>query len=136
MRPPLLYRWFVNPLRAYLERDSRLLVEQWKDALKPEPRKVVHINLYVVRDARESDKVKARSGWRCEVVTPWGRCRRRAFHVHHMLGGIGVRGRGESAKAIRKQHVCSDCHSDIGNHVLVRQGDQVPHWTDRYTRVQ
>ena len=96
----------------------------------------------VATDEAESRKVRKRSAGRCEArwLGATGRveyrCTRRARHIHHMLGGIGVRGRGESAKAIRKQHVCSDCHSDIGNHVLVRQGDQVPHWTDRYTRVK
>jgi hypothetical protein len=85
-------------------------------------------------DERESRKVKIRSGGRCEVVTR-ERCKRYAQHVHHMLGGIGVRGRGESAKAIRKQHVCADCHSDIGNHILVRLGRAVPRWTDRYQRL-
>lgn len=96
-------------------------------------------------DDRESATVKARSGGRCEVGEHFysgyrwlgaRRCLRRANHVHHLLGGIGVRGRGESAKAIRKQHVCSDCHSDIGNHVLVRQGDLVPHFMDTYRRVK
>lgn len=93
------------------------------------------------KDAAESVKVKARSGGRCEVqvevnrTVTW-RCKRRALHVHHMLGGNGVRGRGESAKAIRKQHVCLSCHSDIGNKVLVRLGDQMPHHADRYKRLK
>lgn len=92
-------------------------------------------------DDKESAKVKVRSEGRCEIWTEvnrkvaW-RCKRRALHVHHMLGGIGVRGRGESAKAIRKQHVCPDCHSDIGAHVLVRQGAEMPHFRDRYRRVK
>ena len=112
---------------------------------KPRPAKLEKADRLKARvsiDDRESATVKARSEGRCEVrwrgkpTEALHCCQRRANHVHHMLGGIGVRGRGESAKAIRKQHVCSDCHSDIGNHVLVRQGDQVPHWTDRYTRVQ
>lgn len=87
-------------------------------------------------DERESEKVKARSGGRCEVVE-WGRerCKRRAFHVHHMLGGNGLRGRGESAKAIRKQHVCANHHRDIGAHVLERLGGPMPHWQDRYRRI-
>ena len=111
---------------------------------KPRPCKLEKADRLKVRvsiDDRGSDQAKARSGGRCEVwvevnrKVEW-RCKRRAVHIHHMLGGIGVRGRGESAKAIRKQHVCSDCHSDIGAHVLVRQGDQVPHYADRYTRVK
>lgn len=115
---------------------------------KPRPRKLEKADRTKQRvsvDDKESAKVTARSGGRCEavvVMTAWcfeglvHRCQRRAVHVHHMLGGIGVRGRGESAKAIRKQHVCTACHSDIGNHVLVRIGDQMPHFTDTYRRVK
>lgn len=52
MRPPLFYR-LLNAIRAYLERDDRLLVEQWKDTFKPVPRKVIKFrNLHVVRDGR------------------------------------------------------------------------------------
>ena len=47
-------------------------------------------------DLAESKKVKARSG--------------------------GVRGRGTSALAINKVHVCVDCHRKIHAHVLVHQG--------------
>lgn len=91
-------------------------------------------------DKRESKKVKQRSGGQCEVreryadsIVPY-RCTRRAFHVHHMLGGIGVRARGKSALAIHKQHVCSDCHSDITGHVLRHIGGVIPLWTDAYKR--
>jgi hypothetical protein len=92
-------------------------------------------------DAAESAAVKVRSGGRCEVVSFGARrllerCKRRAFHVHHMLGGIGVRARGKSALAIHKQHVCSDCHSDITGHVLRRVGGDVPLWTDEYERAE
>ncbi len=65
-------------------------------------------------DARESDKVRERSKGICEVtIAGAGRCRRRAWQVHHHKGGIGVRGRGESALAQHKSHVCNHCHSDI-----------------------
>jgi hypothetical protein len=75
-------------------------------------------------DETESAKVKARSGGQCEVVTaPHGvRCKRRGLHVHHLLGGFGVRGRGASAKVENKLHVCVRCHADIHAHVLVRDG--------------
>lgn len=94
------------------------------------------------QDDKDSDTVKVRSGGQCEVfvlITPpaYGRkCQRRAVHVHHMLGGNGVRARGESAKAIRKQHVCAACHTAIGNHTLVRIGGFDPHYTDAYRRVK
>ena len=53
VRPPMLYRLVINPLRAWLERDDRLLIEHWKDAMKPETRpKVRYINLIVSRDTR------------------------------------------------------------------------------------
>ena len=44
---------FVNAFRRWSEdRDRRLLVEQWKSAFKPEPKKVrLFINLRVVRSA-------------------------------------------------------------------------------------
>lgn len=55
MKPPLFYRLVVNPLRAWLERDDRLLVEQWRDAFKPAPRLKVRpfLNLRVSRSARK-----------------------------------------------------------------------------------
>lgn len=99
-------------------------------------------------DRKESAKVKERSGGRCEVwerdeqMFGWGnsRCKRAATQVHHMMGGRGVRGRGESALAIRKQHLCDQCHlditGDIGGKRLKRIGGMVPHYTDVYERIQ
>ena len=57
-------------------------------------------------DRRESAKVKSRSGGVCEDCD-----RARAVHVHHLLGGIGVRGRGKSALAENKLHLCTACHA-------------------------
>lgn len=87
-------------------------------------------------DDAENTKVKARSGGRCEVYVKkfpdfregllvWWRCPRRAVHVHHLMGGIGVRGRGASAKASNKLHLCETCHREIHAHVLVPDG---PHF--------
>src|SRR3990167_8465746 len=98
---------------------------------KPRPRKLEKADRTKQRvsvDSRESAKVKARSGGQCEVR--WFgatgqveyRCQRRAGHVHPMLGGIGVRGRGESALAKNKLNVCDVHHSEIHAHVLVRDG--------------
>lgn len=96
-------------------------------------------------DRAGSDEAKTRSGGRCEVrelirCGTWGssaiyRCQRRAIHLHHMIGGWKIRGRGESAKAIRKQHTCLECHQDIEGNVLQRIGGTVPHWTDVYERI-
>ena len=73
-------------------------------------------------DTRESAKVKVRSGGLCEVQEEsrkaWVRCGRHAMHVHHLLGGLGVRGVGESALSSNKVHVCAVCHRLIHNHIL------------------
>lgn len=70
-------------------------------------------------DERGSREVRKRSGWRCEVTIVGVRCRRRAYEVHHHMGGYGVRGRGESALAINKTHMCSMCHPRMKNHTLI-----------------
>lgn len=88
-------------------------------------------------DEGENAKVRERSGGRCELVelhpNAWSkysftmtRCKKRAIHIHHMLGGHGVRGRGKSALAENKLHLCPDCHSDIHAHVLIQiaQGNE------------
>lgn len=92
-------------------------------------------------DDRESQKVRMRSQRQCERRERLSngfvaRCIRRAFPVHHMLGGIGRRGIGDSAKAIRKQHLCAQCHTEIGNGILQRLKGGVPHWTDVYRRMR
>jgi hypothetical protein len=96
----------------------------------------------VATDDEESDKVKARSKGQCEVIealrNDWApksftmkRCPKRALHVHHLLGGIGVRGRGKSALAENKLHLCPDCHSDIHAHVLVKFSEDGKEWRRR-----
>lgn len=82
------------------------------------------------RDRAENATVKRRSEGQCEVWqwerTRLGviafRCEKRALHIHHLLGGIGVRAIGKSALAENKLHVCMDCHRAIHAHVLVRDG--------------
>lgn len=98
---------------------------------KPRPTKLEKADRVKLREAldrAENDKVKVRSGGRCEayISTPTTivqRCAKRAFYVHHRLGGIGVRGRGQSALAENKLHLCNVCHSDIHAHVLVPDGE-------------
>lgn len=88
-------------------------------------------------DDRESLKVKKRSKGQCEIVERGKpRCVKKAVHVHHMMGGIGVRGRGESAKAMRKQHACVDHHELIGGKKLFRIGRELPHYKDEYRKVK
>ena len=70
-------------------------------------------------DKRESAKVRQRSGGRCEVTVGRVRCQRRAFEVHHHQGGIGVRGRGDSALMRHKTHTCSACHHRITGKTLM-----------------
>jgi hypothetical protein len=109
------------------------------------PAKVVKAKRVTARaalDEQESDKVKVRSKGQCEVIeaipNAWSkksftlkRCPKRALHVHHLLGGIGVRGRGKSALAENKLHLCVDCHSDIHAHVLVKFSEDGREWRRR-----
>ena len=67
----------------------------------------------------------SRSGYSddCENLGLWRfRCARRAVHVHHLMGGIGVRGIGDSALAVNKVHACASCHKAIHAHVLLPLG--------------
>lgn len=92
---------------------------------KPRPAALVRADrrkALAARDAAESAKVKQRSGGRCECVIDGARCSRAAVHVHHLIGGIGVRGRGRSALAAEKVHACASCHSAIHAHVLLPLG--------------
>ena len=74
-------------------------------------------------DEAESDKVRKRSKGICEVTVDGTRCKRRAFHVHHQLGGNGRRGRGESALAKNKTHACVQCHEQIGKQLRHVRGN-------------
>jgi hypothetical protein len=56
-------------------------------------------------DEQQSRVVRARSGGVCEACGE-----QRAVHVHHKLGGHGVRGIGPSALAENKLHLCLACH--------------------------
>ncbi len=93
-------------------------------------------------DRKENAKVLKRSEGQCEVRIGAGcdvvRCPRSATQVHHMVFGRGVRGRGESAFAERKQAVCDQCHDDIhgklGGKKLRRIGLD-PYFTDCYERM-
>lgn len=95
-------------------------------------------------DRKGSADCRKRSGGRCEAWNGgdgWSwRCHRAAVHVHHMIGGHGKRGIGISALAEHKQHVCEQCHLDIGGGVggrkLHRVGGIVPCWTDHYERTR
>lgn len=55
MKPPLFWR-VVNSIRAWCERDDRLLVEQWRSAYGPVSKSVgpKYLNLRLVRGARKS----------------------------------------------------------------------------------
>ena len=92
------------------------------------------------KDERESDKVRARAGGRCEIsVIGEPACRRKAEQVHHLIGGR-MRGRSISALADHKQAACGPHHRDItgtvGGQKLKRDGGPVPFWTDRYRRTK
>jgi len=88
---------------------------------KPPPRALVKAkrdSSWQAIDEAESDKVRARSGGRCEVTVAGARCLRRGFEVHHHIGGWRRRGRGPSALARNKTHACSKCHGLITSNVL------------------
>ena len=92
------------------------------------------------QDEAESRKVRQRSAGRCEIYETAGmgsfRCHRRASEVHHMKDGIGVRGRGDSALAQWKQHLCADCHENIRLHVLAPVNPQANALYIVYQRVR
>jgi hypothetical protein len=66
------------------------------------------------RERQENSKVRARSGGRCEVVLGETRCRKAGREIHHLLGGHGRRGRGDSALATHKVHTCVAHHRLMG----------------------
>ena len=66
------------------------------------------------RERRENLTVRQRSGGRCEVVLGTRRCRKAAREIHHLLGGHGRRGRGDSALATHKVHSCVVHHRLMG----------------------
>ena len=87
---------------------------------------------FVARDHKGNRQAKDRSGGRCEAVIDFLYCLRVAQHVHHMIKGVGQRGHGISALALRKQHVCMRCHDLIERHDVERVGLTVPHYSDTY----
>ena len=62
------------------------------------------------RERVKNAKVCKRSGGRCEVVLGLARCWKAGREIHHLLGGNGRRGRGESALASHKLHTCAHHH--------------------------
>lgn len=104
---------------------------------KSRPRLLDQRDAKAARDAfdlAESAEAKRRANGRCEVfVVGEGRCTKRDTETHHLLGGWGRRGRGESAKAIRKQRCCAAHHKLITGHVLkLLPSGPVPRFDDPY----
>ena len=108
---------------------------------KPRPRKLEKADRVAELkefDDAESVKAKRRADGRCEIdVLGVGRCTRRDVQTHHMIGGIGRRGRGASALAQHKQRTCAGCHAQITGNVyrLVKKG-RLPLWSDKYEEVE
>lgn len=81
------------------------------------------------KDRAERAKCHLRSGLRCEVwiVTPQPeqsvivvkRCKGKAVHNHHLIGGIGKRNVGPSILAAHRIDVCKKCHQDIEAELLI-----------------
>ena len=87
-------------------------------------------------DRKGTTEARTRAKGCCEIEVVGERlCARPGAHTHHMLGGNGRRGKGESTKAVRKQRVCTEHHSEINNGLIRRTGKPMPHWKDRYERV-
>lgn len=86
---------FPKPVPPFVERQHRRACQQ-------------------ARERAENMKVRARSGGQCEVVLGEVRCRKAGRDVHHLLGGHGRRGRGDSALATHKVHTCVDHHRLMG----------------------
>ena len=98
----------------------------------PLPKVNRHVQTKAMRDAlrkrideSESRKVRKRSEGRCELLIGISntRCPWMASHVHHKMMGRGVRGRGASALAENKLHVCEPCHRAIHAKKLVECAD-------------
>ena len=86
---------FPKPCPQVLERQQRRACQQ-------------------ARERRENVVVRQRSGGRCEVVLGETRCRKPGREIHHLLGGHGRRGWGDSALATHKVHACVDHHRLMG----------------------
>lgn len=90
-------------------------------------------------DVTESQRVRARANGRCEMRERLRdgtilRCVRKSYHLDHLLGGTGRRGRGASALALHKLHLCAKCHAERHAHILKRIGGAVPTFADVYER--
>lgn len=80
-------------------------------------------------DDRQRKRCHARSGGRCEVneviPQPWEstivtkRCKGKAVHNHHLIGGVGRRNVGPSILAEHRIDTCQKCHQDIEAEILV-----------------
>jgi hypothetical protein len=92
--------------------------------------------LIVKLDEQGNQEARDRANGRCEIWIDGVHCTKPDVQTHHLLGKRGTRGRGESAKAIRKQRCCWACHpritGQIGAGKLQRIGGAMPHYTDRY----
>ena len=86
---------FPKPVPQFVERQQRRACQQARERL-------------------ENAAVKERSGGQCEVVLDGRRCRKAGREVHHLLGGHGRRGRGDSALATHKVHMCVEHHRLMG----------------------
>ena len=86
---------FPKPVPQVLERQQRRVRQQARERL-------------------ENLTVRQRSGGRCEVVLGTTRCRKAGREIHHLLGGHGRRGRGDSALATHKVHSCVAHHRLMG----------------------
>lgn len=136
------------PTLAEVRARRRAVPKPSRGSAKAEHHRKIRVRLS--RDARESKKVKIRSGGRCEVIRALvmpktfgrvvvrNRCSRPAVSIHHMISGRGSRAIGLSRLALHKQHVCDGpdgCHRLITEKRLVlQQTGALPRYDDVYVR--
>lgn len=79
-------------------------------------------------DRQERKKCHQRSLGRCEVIEEIAkpeqsallkvRCKGRAVHNHHLIGGVGRRNVGKSVLFTHRIDTCTKCHQDIEAEIL------------------
>lgn len=80
-------------------------------------------------DTRQRKLCHLRSGGRCEVIEVIAkpeqsaivkkRCKGKAVHNHHLIGGVGRKNVGVSILADHRIDCCIRCHQDIEAEILI-----------------
>ncbi len=82
-----------------------------------------------------SEKARKRASGRCEIWIDGTRCQHADTQTHHMMGGNGTRAINDSVHQHHKQRCCAACHQLIQHKThVIRLGNAIPTWRDRYQR--